>query len=251
MADFYNIRTGETLTPCEFYSLVISTDFDCCNTMQEVWIGDNIARTWYEWFLFLIANPPEGCPCYYPYPSILPSISGTPEEGETLTANTGTWSGTAPITYSYQWYRDGVEIPLATANTYLLTGDDIGAMISVKVTANNGCSNNGSSASSLPVGPIEVSPCVEPSFESQPTIDGDTGPGSQLNVIDDGNPQGTAPITITYQWLRDGNTIVGETGQSFTISPSDFGTDISCKVILDNACGQADSVSNAILIPTP
>ena len=32
-----------------------------------------------------------------------PSISGSPVLGETLTADPGLWSGTAPITYGYQW----------------------------------------------------------------------------------------------------------------------------------------------------
>src|SRR4051794_25465829 len=37
-----------------------------------------------------------------------PAVSGTPAVGSTLSASTGSWTGTAPITYSYQWRRCGV-----------------------------------------------------------------------------------------------------------------------------------------------
>jgi hypothetical protein len=72
-----------------------------------------------------------------------PTISGTPQEGQTLTANRGSWRGGAPQTYTYQWLRcDSVgggcgSIAGATASTYRLTSADVGRTLRVRVTARN------------------------------------------------------------------------------------------------------------------
>ena len=71
----------------------------------------------------------------------LPTITGVAEVGRTLTATNGTWSGTEPITFSYQWGRCGgagcVAIAGATAQTYVLVAADQGHRMRVQVTATN------------------------------------------------------------------------------------------------------------------
>ena len=42
-----------------------------------------------------------------PVDSVPPAIQGTAQVGRTVSADTGTWSGTAPISYGYQWRRCG------------------------------------------------------------------------------------------------------------------------------------------------
>ena len=65
------------------------------------------------------------------------------EDGATLTAGTGGWTGTEPITFTYQWQRcdaDGAnceDIAGATDPTYTLTADDVGGTVRVIVTATN------------------------------------------------------------------------------------------------------------------
>jgi hypothetical protein len=67
----------------------------------------------------------------------LPFITGIPEEGETLTGSTGTWAAAPSPSYARSWYRDGVQIPAESGNTYTLTSDDVGKEITFRVTATN------------------------------------------------------------------------------------------------------------------
>jgi hypothetical protein len=89
-----------------------------------------------------------------PYNTVLPVISGTTTEGETLSTTNGTWLQ-SPTSYTYQWKRDGVNIASATASTYLLVAADVGATITVTVTATNAAGST--PATSAGVGPVAAS----------------------------------------------------------------------------------------------
>jgi hypothetical protein len=65
------------------------------------------------------------------------TITGTGTVGQTLSISANTWTGTAPITFAYQWKRDGVAISGATATTYLLVAGDSTHTVTVTVTATN------------------------------------------------------------------------------------------------------------------
>jgi len=64
-----------------------------------------------------------------------PALGGTPKVGSLLTATPGTWSGTGPITFSYQWYRRTTPIPGATGSTYVARSADAALPLAVLVTA--------------------------------------------------------------------------------------------------------------------
>jgi hypothetical protein len=72
-----------------------------------------------------------------------PSVSGTLRSGETLTADAGTWSGTQPIDFTYQWRRcdtngaSCANIIGATKKTYVLGSIDVNNTMRVRVTAKN------------------------------------------------------------------------------------------------------------------
>lgn len=66
-----------------------------------------------------------------------PAISGIAKQGETLTLVAGTFSGNPIPGLSRQWMRNGAAIPGAIGTSYVLTAADVGAQITITVTATN------------------------------------------------------------------------------------------------------------------
>src|SRR5262245_12347794 len=83
-----------------------------------------------------------------------PTVSGTAEEGQTLTAQTGTWQATPQAKFTFAWERCDSKaagcaaIKDATANTYKLVAADVGHVVRVNVTGSN--TNGSTSAASSP-----------------------------------------------------------------------------------------------------
>jgi hypothetical protein len=77
-----------------------------------------------------------------PVNNVLPSIAGDAYAGSVLTGTFGEWSNT-PLSYAYQFLRDGVPIAGAAGTatgesvTYRTVPDDAGARISFRVVAIN------------------------------------------------------------------------------------------------------------------
>jgi hypothetical protein len=111
-----------------------------------------------------------------------PTISGTPQEGQTLAASPGGWSGTQPIAFSYQWLRcdrnggSCASISSATGQSYTLTSADVGQTVRVRVTARN----SAGSRSSTSVPSAIVTRAAPP------------GPGGQIRL-----PNGKISIPVT------------------------------------------------------
>jgi hypothetical protein len=76
-----------------------------------------------------------------PVNTVAPAITGTAQEGQTLTCSTGTWTGNPTPTYTYQWKRNGSNIGSATNSTYVLVTADVGQSIKCTVTATNAISS--------------------------------------------------------------------------------------------------------------
>ena len=72
-----------------------------------------------------------------------PVVSGTAQQGQTLTTTNGSWSGTTPMTFGYQWLRcdssgaNCTAISGATSSSYTLQAADVTFTLRSRVTATN------------------------------------------------------------------------------------------------------------------
>ncbi|CAD8327896.1 hypothetical protein [uncultured phage] len=87
----------------------------------------------------LVLNTESGS---VPVNTVTPVITGNTTLNSLLSSTTGTWIGTAPITYSYQWNRNGNPIRNQTNSTYEIVLADSAASITCTVTATNNAGSN-------------------------------------------------------------------------------------------------------------
>lgn len=84
---------------------------------------------------------------------VIPSVTGTPDVGQTLNAVPGLWIydvNAGEPSRTWQWQRAGVDIPGATGEGYVFSAADVGQQISVVETLSDAF--NQQSATSLAVG---------------------------------------------------------------------------------------------------
>jgi hypothetical protein len=166
-----------------------------------------------------------------PANTVAPAISGDNEAGETLTADPGTWTGTGTLVYTYQWQRcdlmgDHCKVIIgATDETYTLTGDDIGHMITVVVTATNDA--GGAQADAQPVAAVQPAPPPKatptPRPTATPTPAPDTTPAARPRPVPE-----TLPATPGGGW---GGGLAGDLGSV----PGSLVSDTSCQQLAGNA----------------
>ena len=171
-----------------------------------------------------------------------PTVSGTALIGQTITCQTGTW--TNDPTFSFQWLRDGQPIGGATSQNYEVTSDDATRALSCTVTGRN--SGGEDSATSASVTP----PAQAPANTAVPSISGSPAVGQTL-TCNPGTWTGAPSPTLSFQWLRDGQAITGESGATYNVVAADAGHALTCRVTATNAGGSASADSAAANVPAP
>jgi hypothetical protein len=190
-----------------------------------------------------------------------PTISGTPQQGARLTASTGTWTGTPPISFAYQWVRCGADggqpdggncaiVSGATDRRYRLVGADVGFRMRVRVTATN--ADGSRTAASNATSPVVGGPPVNTAI---PTVRGTMTVGSVVTA-DPGSWTGAQPISFSYRWLRcntqGGNcaSIQGGTGATYRLTSADANRKIRFNVTARNSRGSTTVMSGESAIVT-
>ena len=175
-----------------------------------------------------------------------PLILTEPQATQAVVGSTASFSVSAQSqggTLSYQWRRNGTDLPGATGTSYttpaVQAGDD-GAIYAVRVSSSNGTAVLSSDAQLTVVGAL-VAPriTVEPADASV-----GVGQAASFSVTAEGSP------TLRYQWKRNSVDITGATGVTYTTPATVAGDNGAVySVVVSNGAGNVPS-RNATLTVT-
>ena len=184
-----------------------------------------------------------------PANTVLPTLSGTPQVGQTLTATNGTWTN-SPTSFTYQWNRAGSAISGATASAYVPVSADVGNTLTVSVTATNGFGSSTPATSAATSAVIDIIP----TNSSVPTISGTAQVGQTLTATT--GVWTHNPTSFTYQWNRAGTAIAGATASTYVPVAADVGNTLTVAIVATNSGGSSfaatspATVSVIDMIPT-
>jgi Concanavalin A-like lectin/glucanases superfamily len=183
-----------------------------------------------------------------PSNTALPTISGSPEDGQALTASAGSWEGTSPIAYAYQWQScneagsDCEAIEGATDSTYRLAPTDEQTTLRVLVTT----SGPGGRAQAV----SEASATIQPGAPSEleaPSISGSPSAGVPLNA--EVGAWGGSEVQFSYQWERcneageECRQIPGASEAEYIPGEGDAASTLRVRIGSGNALGSLTALS--------
>ena len=176
-----------------------------------------------------------------------PTISGTAQVGETLTASTSgiaDQDGLDNATFSYQWLADDSAIPNATGSTYTLVAADEGKTIEVKVSFADDA-NNLETLTSAATAAVAAHPNSPPT--GLPTISGTVQVGETLTADTSGiaDQDGLDNASFSYQWRADDSAITDATGSTYTLVPADKGKTIKVRVNFTDDADNEETLTSA------
>ena len=181
-------------------------------------------------------------------PTGLPTITGTPQAGETLTASVaeiGDADGLASPDFAYQWVLNNgtsdSDIEDATDATYTVADADAGKTIKVRVTFTD---DGGTQETLLSVATdvVNTAPTGLPTITGTPQV-GETLTASVTEIVD---ANGIENATFEYQWIsNDGSTdadIEDATNATYTVADADADKTIKVRVTFTDDGGTQETL---------
>jgi len=135
----------------------------------------------------------------------------------------GAQYGWAPSTgaVTYQWRREGRDLPGETRETYLTTDADYGSRLSVILRVTQPGFEPAERV-------LTIDPLCYPAVDIPPlAVTGLRAVGSTLTVVPSPAAEGT---TVRYEWLAQDRVITGETGPSITLTKALYGSRVRPRV---------------------
>jgi hypothetical protein len=185
-----------------------------------------------------------------------PSISGQASVGQTLSASTGSWTGSP--SFAYQWLRcssiglNCAPIEGAISSSYAPVSADAGSALVVQVTATT--SAGSTSAESRPTAAVTA----PPASVAPPTVSGNATVGETLSASP-GSWSGYPTPEYSYQWQRcdqsgaNCSAIAQANASTYTLQAADAGATVAVTVQATNGNGsaQASSSPSAVVTAAP
>ena len=185
-----------------------------------------------------------------------PTITGTAQVGQTLTAGTTAImdaDGLTSVSYTYQWIRvatDNTEtnISSATASTYTLVAADQGTTVKVTVSFTDDANNPETLTSAATAA---VSAAANTLATGAPTITGTAQVGQTLTASTTGiaDANGLTSPTYTYQWIRVDGTdeadIAAANSSTYILGAADLGTTLKVRVTFADDLGYTETLTSA------
>ena len=182
-----------------------------------------------------------------------PTITGTAEVGETLTAVTtgiADADGLTSVSYAYQWIRvNGTEADIAGENstTYTLVDADLGTTLKVRVSFTDDASNSETLTSAATA---TVGAAGNTAATGAPTITGTAEVGETLTAVTTGiaDADGLTSVSYAYQWIRVDGTeadIAGENSSTYTLVDADLGTTLKVRVSFTDDASNSETLTSA------
>ena len=140
---------------------------------------------------------------------------------------TGSWDSSADVSTA-----------TTTANSYTISSLSPGTEYTVRVVATNAVGD----------GPASAEESVIPNSPAtgQPIIRGTAAVGEILSVDTSGiaDAEGPSNPAFIYQWLADDSEILGATGATYTLTPSDRGKTLKVRVSFTDDSGNEESLTS-------